>query len=72
MNTTDLTFTTTIWLQGAPARVGLLAQEIDREVLRDAECEECGTVGLEYRPEHQGRRYRALAVCPCCQCATEF
>jgi hypothetical protein len=47
-------------------------QAIDRSVLRCVRCEECGHKGLRYAPQHRGRRYRALAVCPACGTTAEF
>jgi hypothetical protein len=60
------------WLPGAPPHVSREAEAIDRSVLRCVRCEECGHKGLRYTPQHRGRRYRALAVCPACGTTAEF
>jgi hypothetical protein len=60
------------WLPGPPPHLAPWAESIDRGVCAESACEHCGNAGLDYRPEHCGRRYRAWAVCAGCGQATEF
>jgi hypothetical protein len=57
---------------GPPPSLCRDAQRIDREVCQEARCDECGHRGLDYRPYHSSRSYRALAVCPACNNTFEF
>jgi hypothetical protein len=57
---------------GPPPSLCRDAQRIDREVCKEASCDDCSQQGLEYQPFHCGREYRALAVCPACGEAFEF
>lgn len=60
------------WLPGPPPHLAAWAEAVDRQVCAEAACEGCGHAGLEYRPEHCGRCYKAWAVCPACGAAEEF
>lgn len=57
------------WRPKAPSR---LAEEIDSAVCAEAECDQCGHVGMTYHPMTRGRGYRAFARCPKCKCEVEF
>ena len=50
----------------------VVAAELDGGVVAEAACEECGHVGLAYRPFTLKSSYRAFAVCPVCGAADEF
>ena len=61
-----------LWTDGAPAHVPAAAVEIDRRVCRALKCDRCGKRGLSFKPQHSGRRYRVLGVCPACGHANEM
>jgi len=72
MSSTETVPSESGWLPGAPPHVTRQARRIDRRVCKRARCEECGHEGLRFVPQHRGRRYRALAVCPSCGATAEF
>ena len=57
---------------GPPAGLTEEAGRIDAEACLEMLCPHCRAAGLDYRPYHKGRSYRALAVCKRCGFAEEF
>lgn len=60
------------YVSGSPT---IEAKRIDNSVCREATCDECGHVGLRYKPyihKDNSREYHAFAECPKCGEAFAF
>jgi hypothetical protein len=56
---------------GLPGHITEATVRTDKATCRRMSCPGCERPSLEYGPWQSGRRYRALATCPACDCAEE-